>query len=91
MISEQRIVIKGTRFVGLRLTPSAYTHGLALALPERLDWRARQDSNLRPLGPEPNALSTELRARAGHAIRSSPGPAMAAMPARLPARVSSGD
>ena len=26
-------------------------------------WRARQDSNLRPLGPEPNALSTELQAR----------------------------
>ena len=25
--------------------------------------RARQDSNLRPLGPEPNALSTELQAR----------------------------
>ncbi len=29
----------------------------------RLLWRARQDSNLRPLGPEPNALSTELQAR----------------------------
>ncbi len=29
----------------------------------RLLERARQDSNLRPLGPEPNALSTELRAR----------------------------
>ena len=25
-------------------------------------WRAREDSNLRPLGPQPNALSTELRA-----------------------------
>jgi PD-(D/E)XK endonuclease len=25
--------------------------------------RARQESNLRPFGPEPNALSTELRAR----------------------------
>ena len=37
MISEQRIVIKGTRFVGLRLTPSAYTHGLALALPEKVE------------------------------------------------------
>jgi hypothetical protein len=24
---------------------------------------ARQDSNLRPFGPQPNALSTELRAR----------------------------
>ena len=26
-------------------------------------WRARRDSNSRPLGPQPNALSTELRAR----------------------------
>ena len=26
-------------------------------------WYARQDSNLWPLGPQPNALSTELRAR----------------------------
>ena len=29
-------------------------------------WRARRDSNSRPLGPQPNALSTELRA---HAVR----------------------
>jgi hypothetical protein len=28
------IVIEGPRFVGLRLTPAAYRHGLALALPE---------------------------------------------------------
>ena len=28
------------------------------------DWRAREDSNLRPSGPQPDALSTELRARA---------------------------
>jgi hypothetical protein len=28
------------------------------------DWRARRDSNSRPLGPQPNALSTELRAHA---------------------------
>src|SRR5262245_13483561 len=27
-------------------------------------WRARRDSNSRPLGPQPNALSTELRAHA---------------------------
>jgi hypothetical protein len=30
----ERIVIGGPRFVGLRLTPAAYRHGLALALPE---------------------------------------------------------
>src|SRR6188472_3834166 len=29
---------------------------------DRASWRAREDSNLRPLGPQPNALSTELRA-----------------------------
>lgn len=31
---HERIVIEGPRFVGLRLTPVAYRHGLALALPE---------------------------------------------------------
>ena len=30
----ERIVIEGPRFVGLRLTPAAYRHGMALALPE---------------------------------------------------------
>ena len=58
-----RITVAGPVIVGVRLTQAAYAHGLALALPERLKWRARQDSNLRPLGPEPNALSTELQAR----------------------------
>ena len=28
--------------MSVRLTPSAYAHGCALALPERLNWRARQ-------------------------------------------------
>ena len=31
-------------------------------------WRARQDSNPRPDGPKPSALSTELQARALHRI-----------------------
>jgi hypothetical protein len=31
--------------------------------PNRLQWRARQDSNLRPSAPEADALSTELQAR----------------------------
>src|SRR4051794_40053086 len=35
-----------------------------------MKWRARQDSNLRPLGPEPNALSTELQARERQGYRS---------------------
>jgi hypothetical protein len=30
----ERIVIEGPRFVGLRLTPGAFRHGLALALPD---------------------------------------------------------
>lgn len=30
----ERIVIEGPRSVGLRLTPAAYRHGSALALPE---------------------------------------------------------
>ena len=33
----ERIVIEGPRFVGLRLTPAAYRHGLALALPEKVE------------------------------------------------------
>jgi hypothetical protein len=31
------MVIEGPRFVGLRLTPAAYRHGLALALPEKVE------------------------------------------------------
>jgi hypothetical protein len=30
-----------------RLTSAAYAHGLALALPEGLQWRARQESSVR--------------------------------------------
>ena len=60
-----RITLAGPVIVGVRLTQAAYAHGLALALPERLNWRARQDSNLRPSAPEADALSTELQARVG--------------------------
>jgi hypothetical protein len=31
----ERIVVEGPRFVSVRLTPAAYRHGLALALPEK--------------------------------------------------------
>jgi hypothetical protein len=41
----ERIVIEGPRFVGLRLTPAAYRHGLALALPDAV--------MARPTGVEP--------------------------------------
>jgi hypothetical protein len=32
----ERIVIAGREFVSARLTPEAYSHGLALALPEKV-------------------------------------------------------
>jgi len=32
----ERILIEGPRFVGLRLTPAAYRHGLPLALPDKV-------------------------------------------------------
>jgi len=35
-------MVAGPEIVGVRLTAAAYAHGLALALPERLYWRARQ-------------------------------------------------
>ncbi len=41
----ERIFIEGPRFVGLRLTPAAYQHGLALALPDAV--------MARPTGLEP--------------------------------------
>ena len=41
----ERIVIEGPRFVGLRLTPAAYRHGLTLALPDAV--------MARPTGFEP--------------------------------------
>ena len=46
----QRIVVEGSRFAEVTLTPAAYAHGLALALPENVIWRPRQDSDthLRP-------------------------------------------
>jgi hypothetical protein len=39
----ERIVIEGPRFVGLRLTPAAYRHGLAFALPEAVMARPTGD------------------------------------------------
>ena len=46
----ERIVVTRDRVVEVRLTPHAFRHGLALALPESvsLHKRPRQDSNLRP-------------------------------------------
>jgi hypothetical protein len=48
----ERIVVRGPEFVGARLTPEAYSLGLALALPERV--QAAQEWVLaRPTGFEP--------------------------------------
>ncbi len=33
----ERVTVRGPEFVGVRLTPWAYAHGLALALPERIE------------------------------------------------------
>jgi hypothetical protein len=41
----ERIVIEGPRFVGLRLTPAAYRHGLALALPDAVMARPTGDGH----------------------------------------------
>ena len=32
----EEIVVRGTEFVSVRLTPEAYAHGLALALPQEV-------------------------------------------------------
>jgi hypothetical protein len=42
----ERIVITGPEIVGVRLTSAAYAHGLALALPEKVELA-------RPTGFEP--------------------------------------
>lgn len=44
---HDRITAAGRRIVSATLSPSAYAHGFALALPEKAQWRARQDSTLR--------------------------------------------
>ena len=45
----ERIVVEGPRFVAVHLTPAAYQHGLALALPEAV--------MARPTGFEPATFS----------------------------------
>jgi hypothetical protein len=47
-----------------------------------LGWYAWQDSNLRPLGPQPNALSPELQARIAHFTPERQRPAVAGRPGR---------
>ncbi len=35
----ERITVAGPEIVGVRLTAAAYAHGLALALPEKVEWK----------------------------------------------------
>jgi hypothetical protein len=59
----QEVVVRGEEFVSVRLTPEAYAHGLALALPEEVvvpalpTWGSpRRGSNMalaRPTGVKP--------------------------------------
>jgi hypothetical protein len=48
----ERITVAGPKSWGVRLTAAAYAHGFALALPEKVEMRARQvldgDHNLHP-------------------------------------------
>jgi hypothetical protein len=54
----------------------------ARQLPGGLSWYAWQDSNLRPLGPQPNALSPELQARNAHFTPDRQRPAAAGLQGR---------
>jgi hypothetical protein len=58
-----RITVAGPEIVGVRLTRRPTRTDWRWRCPKRLNWRARQDSNLRPSAPEADALSTELQAR----------------------------
>ena len=55
---------RAPKFVGVRLAARRPMRtGWRWPCPKRLQWRAREDSNLRPSAPEADALSTELQAR----------------------------
>ncbi|MEX1172865.1 MAG: hypothetical protein WEG56_09665 [Chloroflexota bacterium] len=75
----EEIVVTGRRIMSIRLTPSAYAHGLALALPEAV-WRARQvlDAQFQPTPARSRsraATSGWLRPGCGHEGRASRGAA----------------
>jgi hypothetical protein len=67
----EEIVVRGEEFVSVRLTPEAYAHGLALALPAEVvvpalpSWGGpRRGSNMalaRPTGFEPARTHLEFR------------------------------
>ena len=59
-----RITVAGPEIVGVRLTQAAYAHGLALALPEKVKWRARQVSSA-PSASARQTASTSDGSRSG--------------------------
>ena len=59
---DERITVAVPEIVRPQGTQAARAHGGGGSA-RRLNWRARQDSNLRPSAPEADALSTELQAR----------------------------
>ena len=64
-----RISVDGERVVSVELTPEAYRTDSTRCCPRLCHWRARQESNPRPDGPKPPALSAELRARVSRSNR----------------------
>jgi hypothetical protein len=54
----ERIVVAGREFVSARLTPAAYAHGLALALPEIVA-KARPTGVRRPVPGTTNRVPIE--------------------------------
>ena len=60
----RRITVEDGSIQSVELTEEEKRHRISWRCPRLWNWRARRDSNSRPLGPQPNALSTELRAHA---------------------------
>jgi hypothetical protein len=63
----ERIVIEGPRFVGLRLTPAAYRHGLALELPDAAMARPAE-APVGAIWPIPKGIAVGVRSGATHIL-----------------------
>jgi hypothetical protein len=62
----ERIVIEGPRFVGLRLTPAAYRHGLALALPDAVMARPTVSEFTTCASGDASQMSRDMRDSRAH-------------------------
>src|SRR5438445_12583395 len=66
LLAPPLLAAVGTNCAAVRLCrtgPLTLARGARVGLSMTETWRAREDSNLRPSGPQPDALSAELRAR----------------------------